>query len=309
MLDSGASQMVEPAGGDGMDVIVDPSNANRMLGSYADGVMYSTTDHGHTFYDPVSPGCVGQATVGITPTPNCDPSMRFVTPIVPDSQDVSTWVTGGRYVWVSHDGWNTSCTSQTACSWQAVYDTGADNATTALASSGSGHVIYAAFVGGGGNPGPGFSRGIATNYGGSWHTVDTSSLPNRYIAGLTVDPGNAAHAYAVFNGFSRRWIPGAGIGHVFETYNGGRSWSDISGNLPDVGGDALVLEHHTLALATDLGMYTADAGRGWRTRWSRLGWGLPNVSVNDVTAGPDGYIYAATHGRGIWRLRLDGGGR
>ena len=125
---------------------------------------------------------------------------------------------------------------------------------------------------------------------------------------MTVDPTNPAHAYAVFNGFSRRWIPGGGIGHVFETYDGGRSWNDISGNLPDVGGDALVLEHHTLALATDLGMYTAGAGAGGRTRWSRLGSGLPNASVNDVTAGPDGYIYAATHGRGVWRLRLDGGG-
>jgi hypothetical protein len=37
LLASGQSQMIEPAGGDGFDVIVDPSNANRMLGEYADG--------------------------------------------------------------------------------------------------------------------------------------------------------------------------------------------------------------------------------------------------------------------------------
>jgi sugar lactone lactonase YvrE len=108
----------------------------------------------------------------------------------------------------------------------------------------------------------------------------------------------------VFNGYSRRWIPGGGVGHVFETYNGGRSWQDISGNLPDIASDALVLQGGQLALATDLGMYTAQAGRGSHTSWARLGTGLPNASVNDVTPGPDGDIYAATHGRGIWRLPL-----
>jgi len=308
VLASGQSQMIEPAGGDGFDVIVDPSNANSMLGEYADGAMYRSTDAGHTFYSDVSPGCDGQATVGMTPLAGCDPSMRFLTPLVPDGQNVNTWITGGEYVWVSHDGWNTSCTSS-GCSWKNVYDTGANNAVTALASTGNGRVIYAAWVGGGGNPGPGFASGIATNYGGTWHQVSTAGLPSRYIAGMAVDPRDPAHAYAVFNGYSRRWIPGGGVGHVFETYNGGRSWQDISSNLPDIASDALVIAGHRLALATDLGMYTSQAYQGGRTSWSRLGSGLPNASVNDVTMGPDGDLYAATHGRGIWRLAFGSGGR
>jgi sugar lactone lactonase YvrE len=49
-------------------------------------------------------------------------------------------------------------------------------------------------------------------------------------------------------------------------------------------------------------MFTANEGQGSQTAWSRFGTGLPNTSVNDVTLGPDGYIYAATHGRGIWRI-------
>ena len=138
------------------------------------------------------------------------------------------------------------------------------NAVTALSSAQNGKVIYAAWVGGGGNPGPAFSRGIATNYGGTWHQLDMSSLPNRYIAGVTVDPDHPNHAYAVFNGYSRRWIPGGGIGHVFETYNGGQSWTDISGNLPDIPADALLIQNHRLALATDLNMYTAQVGQGSR---------------------------------------------
>ncbi len=132
--------------------------------------------------------------------------------------------------------------------------------------------------------------------------MSTSGLPERFIAGITADPSNPAHAYAIFNGYSRRWVPGGGIGHVFETTNGGQSWTDISGNLPDIASDALVLRSGQLALATDAGMYTAQEGQGTLTSWSRLGAGLPNASVNDVTPGPNGYIYAATHGRGVWRI-------
>jgi hypothetical protein len=298
---SNSSQMVEPAGGDGTNVIIDPQNANKLVGEYVDGTIYSSTDGGHSFNSFVTPTCAGQAIVGEKPLTGCDPNARFVMPMVPDQQNANVWVAGGEFVWVSTAGWNTSCTA-TACSWTPVFDTGAGNAITALSSAGGGKTIYAAWVSGGGNPGPSFSSGIATNYGGTWHQINMTGLPNRYIGGVTVDPKNPAHAYAVFSAFSRRWIPGGGVGHVFETKNGGKTWTNISGNLPDVPGDALVLSHGRLALGTDQGVFTAAVGQGLATKWSRLGAGLPNAVVDDLTAGPDGFIYAATHGRGVWRI-------
>jgi hypothetical protein len=301
VMTTNSSQMVEPAGGDGFDVIVDPQNANRWVGEYVDGEMYSTVDGGHSFYDTVSPTCFSQANTGVTPRSDCDPNARFVTPLTMDQQNKNVWLTGGQFVWVSSDGWHTTCTDA-ACSWQPVYDTGVGHAVTALSSANGASIIYAAWVAGGGNPGRAFGRGIATNYGGSWHQVNMTGLPNRYIAGVTVDPRNPAHAYVVFNGYSRRFVPGGGVGHVFETTDGGQTWTDISGNLPDVPGDALVLQHGMLALGTDQGVFTAATGQGGATTWSRLGTGLPNAVVDDLTAGPNGYIYAATHGRGVWRI-------
>jgi hypothetical protein len=300
-LASGASQMVEPAGGDGFDVIVDPANASNFAGEYVDGTMYSSTDGGHSYNYYVSPTCVGQEELGLTPRPGCDPNARFVTPLIQDQQNKDVWLIGGEDVWVSTAGWNTSCTD-TACTWQNVFDTGAGHAVTALSSANGGSIIYAAWVAGGGNPGPSFASGIATNYGGTWHQVSTAGLPNRYIAGVTVDPGNPAHAYAIFNGYSRRWIPGGGVGHVFETTDGGQTWTNISGNLPDIAADALVLSNGQLALATDTGVFTASEGQGGATTWSRLGAGLPDAAIDDLTVGPGGYIYAATHGRGVWRI-------
>jgi hypothetical protein len=298
-----SSQSAEPAGGDGFYVIMDPNNANNWVGEYTDGAEYSTTDGGHTFNYYVSPTCAGQATVGITPRPDCDPNARFVTPLVQDQQNANVWLTGGQYVWVTTKGWSTSCTD-TACDWTQAYNLGTGNAVTALSSANSGKIVYAAWVSGGGNPGPSFNRGIATNYGGTWHQVSMAGLPDRYIAGVTADPSNPAHAYAIFNGYSRRFVPGGGVGHVFETWNGGQAWTDISGNLPDIPSDALVISHHSLALATDDGVFTAPEGQGGGTTWSRLGAGLPNVVVDDLTVGPNGYIYAATHGRGVWRIRF-----
>ena len=106
----------------------------------------------------------------------------------------------------------------------------------------------------------------------------------------------------MFNGYSRRFVPGGGIGHVFETWNGGQTWTDISGNLPDIASDALVLAHGQLALATDPGVYTAREGEGARTTWSPPRLRPAQRGRRRPHPGPDGYIYAATHGRGVWRI-------
>jgi hypothetical protein len=87
------------------------------------------------------------------------------------------------------------------------------------------------------------------------------SVTCEYIAGLTVDPNNPAHAYAIFNGCSRRFVPDGGVGHVFETKNGGKTWTDISGNLPDIASDALVLSHGKL--------YGGSASKQAHTRLER----------------------------------------
>ena len=197
ILASGTSQEAKPAGGDGFDVIVDPTNANKIVGEYTDGTMYSSTDGGHSFADPVSPTCVAQATIGITPRPDCDPNARFVTPLVPDQHNTNVWLIGGQYVWVSKDGWNTSCTD-TACSWTPVYNLGSGNAVTALSSVHGGKVIYAAWVGRQRQP-------------RSWLRFRDRDELRRYLArGQHVQPAGPVHRRA----HRRPEQPGARVRHL-----------------------------------------------------------------------------------------------
>lgn len=289
--------MFSPFGGDGGDMIVDPANGNRAVVEYVYLDMASTTDGGHHFRE-ISPSCFAFT---YTPDP-CDPAPRFIAPFRADPRNISHWVAGGRYVWQTYKGWNTRCSAK-ACDWKPVHDTGDGHSVTALAVDG--RTTYAAWCATGPscNPKQGspFGSGIDTNYGGKWHRIHAPNLPNRYINAITVDPQDSAHVYAVFGGFSRRWIPAGGTGHVFESRNGGKTWRDISGNLPDAPGDDLVVSHGRLVLATDVGTFVSKMSAP--ASWARFGSGLPKVVPWDLTPTPGGgSLVAATHGRGLWQI-------
>jgi hypothetical protein len=294
LLRPGAPRVTQGFTGDGGKVIVDPANANHVVNEYVDMDTTLSTDAGR-HYREISPSCGA-----FTYTPNpCDPAPQFITPLKADVNDPTHWVTGGEFIWDDHAGWNTHC-SATACDWKIVHDTHAS--TTALAVNG--RTIYAGWCGLPCNPNSGvpFASGIDTNAGGAWHTVHAPNLPNRYITGLAVDRTDPNHVVAAFGGFSRRWIAGGSIGHVFESMNGGRTWTNVSGNLPDNPADDVAIVHHRLIVATDLGVFIARDGS---TSWSRLGHGLPDVDTWNLAVSPDRrYVVAATHGRGLWKLRI-----
>jgi len=79
----------------------------------------------------------------------------------------------------------------------------------------------------------------------------------------------------------------------------GNTW-DISANFPDIPANSIqALSDGSLVDGTDLGVIYRQPGQ---TDWSRLETNLPLTVAMDVELGPDGKIYAATHGRGIWSI-------
>jgi hypothetical protein len=277
--------MGSPFGGDGGDIIVDPDDGCKILDEYVYLSLWITTNCGESdgttnAVHDVAPG---------------DPFPRFIAPFEADTSNKDHWVAGGQYIWTYGNGF----AIQSGSDWTNVFDQGAGHSTTAISSQND--VIWTTWCGPCNNNG--FTRGVSTNVGGTWHQVDLTGLPNRYIAGIAIDPADATGntAYLGFNGFSRRFTegPGAGIGHIWKTTNGGATWTDVSGNFPDVPVNDILIRGSNLIVATDLAtLISTDDG----AHWSRLGSGLPITTVMDLTVGPDGLLYAATHGRGIWSI-------
>jgi photosystem II stability/assembly factor-like uncharacterized protein len=324
LLAPGLGEMVSPFGGDGGQQLVDPLNGDRAISEYTDMDMWKTTNGGYApantpsdlssvnAWEEFTPSCFAFL---YTPDP-CDPAPRFIAPFTWDDANIDHLVAGGRYVWDSDQGFDTECSS-TACDWTIVGDTGAGHSATATDVAGD--TIYAGWC----SPGPacnpseaaldpdeaptGFASGIlrvdlSTNPPTA--TQVGSGLPARYVTGVAIDASDPSgdHVYASFGGFSRRWIDGGGVGHVFESTDGGEHWTDVSGNLPDAPARDLILtDGGDLVLATDVGVFTADSSDV--TTWSRLGGNLPHAVVDDLSLFPDGgRILAGTHGRGLWSI-------
>jgi uncharacterized protein (TIGR03437 family) len=133
--------------------------------------------------------------------------------------------------------------------------------------------------------------------------VTQAPLPNRFVTDIAPDPANPQRAYVAFSGFDAS-TP-ATPGHIFLTEDGGASWRNFSGNLPDVPVLSLALDPllpGTVYAGTDLGVFrTVDGGE----TWLRFGTGIPNTSVFILRYhAASRSLVAATHGRGVFRLAL-----
>jgi hypothetical protein len=278
--------MGSPFGGDGGDMLVDPRPGQgcNMLDEYVYLDLWVSNNCGRTdgttsAIRDVAPGDVGA---------------RFIAPFTADANNPDHWLAGGRFVWTQNNGY----AIQSGAEWTQAFDLGAGHGATATAlRDGVGWVTWC-----GPCDNTGFTRGVATNYGGTWHQVDLTGVPNRYLSGVTIDPADPTGktAYLAVNGFRRSWTegPGAGFGHLWRTVDGGLHWTDAAPTLPDVPTSSFVIDGGTWYLATDLGVLTStNAGASW----NRVA-GFPYVAVLQLKKGPDGAVYAATHGRGLWRV-------
>jgi hypothetical protein len=141
-----------------------------------------------------------------------------------------------------------------------------------------------------------------------WTRIDNTSAASasRYPSGIYVDPRNSNHAWISYSGYNVN-TPST-PGHVFDvTWNGAvATWADISYNLPDFPITAIVRDDVTgdLYAASDFGVMRLARGS---TTWTVAGSGLPMVEVPNLAIVPgERLLYAATHGRSAWLLRLPG---
>ncbi len=182
-----------------------------------------------------------------------------------------------------------------------------------------------------------FKSGIATNVGGSqapmrmttrgWHIIrNPVGLPERYITSIYIDPRDASKRtiYVAMGGYSRRWVPpntlqddnaAVGEGNLFRSTDGGNTFTNVSGNLPDVPATWVTLRAGQILVGTDIGVFATSLTPSlpnptFRPLGPRPGspGGLPVIPIATMNLHPanPNILVAATYGRGIWRYAFTG---
>lgn len=133
---------------------------------------------------------------------------------------------------------------------------------------------------------------------------DSPPLPNRNVTSIAINPSNSNEVFVTVGGYA----PDT----VWFTADGGNIWQPRNGSgefrLPNVHVSSIVyhpLNHDWIYVGTDLGVFASeDKGRTWNTtpRYERNE-GPVNVEVDELFWQGDEYLIAATHGRGMFRVR------
>jgi hypothetical protein len=129
----------------------------------------------------------------------------------------------------------------------------------------------------------------------AWTDI-TAGLPlsnSVKVEQMTTNPSNPGHVWVGLTGYT----PGE---KVYFSTDGGATWQNGSGNLPNLPVNAIAYHPGSAAgiyVGTDIGVFYRDVNM---PDWIYFNNGLPNVRISEFDV--DGsYVYAATFGRGIWR--------
>ena len=126
-----------------------------------------------------------------------------------------------------------------------------------------------------------------------------NGLPADMVTDIAIDADDYNHVYLCFGGYDNTV--------VYETTDGGQTWTDISEGLPPVPAGAIVINEQNTTknevyVGTDAGIWVKLGDAPWQL----FNDGMPFVSITDLeiyydNSNPNNTkIYAATYGRGVW---------
>lgn len=143
---------------------------------------------------------------------------------------------------------------------------------------------------------------ITEDGGKTWRKVSAiSGAPNMsYLNNVHASKHNANVIYAAFNHHKY----GDFKPYLFKSSDKGRTWTSISGNLPERGSVYAFEEDHKdanlLFCGTEFGVYFTPNSGG---RWKKLGNGLPTILVRDIAIQErENDLVLGTFGRGFYVL-------
>ncbi len=203
-----------------------------------------------------------------------DTNGPWVTPFIIDPDNPSTLYKGTSSIYRSTDN---------ASTWEDVTGYLGYVYNLALAPSNT-DIIYASDHS---------SHFYSSSNGGN--TWETQTIPSSNVSYLAVDPEDPDIVYATIES----WNPGV---KVLRTVNGGSTWTNISGDIPNLPAHCIVVHPDNpdhLYVGMEIGVvYSPDGGETWED-WSD---GLPNTIVTEMELHqPSNTLVCCTFGRGMWQ--------
>jgi photosystem II stability/assembly factor-like uncharacterized protein len=255
--------------GDGFECAINPLVPDLVYGTIYGTLVFRSYDGGFS-WENISPGTGNDAT-------------PFMTPLTMQTDLPWTLFTGSSRVWRTTDAgstWGFLGTEVVDGEWstrvvRSVALTPADDLRFMI--------------------GKGLEVLTSLDGGDSWHVSPMDSIVNS----VAISPFDADLAVV---GQAKT---AAGEPQLYRTTDGGVTWHGADLGLPPFAVQALhwhPLDSDLVFAGTDVGLYrSTDTGLSW----AQVGDGLPAASVHDLKIAEDGSrIVVATHGRGIWELRL-----
>ena len=255
-------------GADGMETFIDHSDTNIIYGTSQFGSLYKTVNQGQSYFGLQRPE---------------DKEGRWVTPFEQDPLVSTTIYAGYDEVYKSEAGGENVNNFD---SWVSISQNFENNLNHLKIAPSNSSIMYAAL-------GASLYKTEDAGLLGDWSLLTGFSGSINAIAIHPLDPMKIAIAVNTSE-------------KVYISKDGGMSWESKLFDLPDFSALALVWDvtygEDILYLGMNYGVYYL---REQDASWSSHDANLPNVQVNELEINTaDSKLYAATYGRGLWRVAL-----
>ncbi|TYA60135.1 T9SS sorting signal type C domain-containing protein [Formosa maritima] len=264
-------------GGDGMECIIDPTDDAFMYGALYYGDIRRSTNGGLSFSTIAEDGVNGINETG-----------AWVTPYKLDPNNSARMFAGYDNVWRSDD---VKSPATNAIVWTRISNFGGTSnmVDLAIAPSNS-NVMYVSRNG----TNKFYFSNNALSATPTWTNL-TANLPsNSEAKDIEIDPTDENHLFIALGN------------NIYESIDAGNSWTDVSGTLPNISLNTIVIDASSpieaMYVGMDVGVYYKD---NTLSDWTPFYTGLSNLEITELeihsnTTDCNSKLYAATYGQGLW---------
>jgi photosystem II stability/assembly factor-like uncharacterized protein len=277
---SRGTSFITEIGGDGMECIIDPTDANFMYGALYYGDIRRSTNNGSSFSTIAEEGVNG-----------IDESGDWVTPYKLDPNNSARMLAGYINIWRSND---VKSTAANAVVWTKISTfSGTDEIRDIAIAPSNSDVVYVSRY-----DNKLYRSDNATSGVPTWTDLGASLPISNEPKDIEVDPTDPSHVFIAINN------------DIFESNNSGVSWTNVSGSLPNISLNTIVIDHTStvdaMYVGMDVGVYYKDNNMA---DWIAYSSGLPNLEITELeiqyaTEVCKNQLFGATYGQGLWKSDL-----